>query len=112
MKALMDFDWPGNIRQLKMTVSNLKGVCMNKIITLENVACILGVCVSKNNGAEVLLPYKQFKNKVLSVAEKQYFRSLIEAAAGNIARASRIAGMDRKNFYEKLKHFEIPFNKS
>jgi DNA-binding NtrC family response regulator len=112
MKALMDFDWPGNIRQLKMTVSNLKGVCISKIITLENVAGILGVCVSKNNGTEVLLPYKQFKNKVLSVAEKQYFRSLIEAASGNIARASRMAGMDRKNFYEKLKHFEIPFKKS
>jgi DNA-binding NtrC family response regulator len=111
MKALMDHDWPGNIRQLKMVVSNLKGICMNKIITLENVAGILGVCVSKNDGAELLLSYKEFKNNILSAAEKEYFKSLIDASSGNIAKAARMAGIDRKNFYDKLKQFGLTIKK-
>jgi DNA-binding NtrC family response regulator len=111
MEALMDHDWPGNVRQLKMTVSNLKGICTNKIITLENVAGILGVCVSKNEGAELLVPYKEFKNNILSAAEKGYFKSLVDASSGNIAQAARMAGIDRKNFYEKLKQFGLTIKK-
>jgi DNA-binding NtrC family response regulator len=94
-----------------MVVSNLKGICMNKIITLENVAGILGVCVSKNDGAELLLSYKEFKNNILSAAEKEYFKSLIDASSGNIAKAARMAGIDRKNFYDKLKQFGLTIKK-
>jgi DNA-binding NtrC family response regulator len=111
MEALKNHDWPGNIRQLKMTVSNLKGICINKIITLENAAGILGVCISKNDGVELLVPYKEFKNNVLSAAEKEYFKSLVDASSGNIAKAARMAGIDRKNFYEKLKQFGLTIRK-
>jgi DNA-binding NtrC family response regulator len=111
MAALRGHDWPGNIRQLKMTVSNLKGICMNKIITLENVAGILGICARGNDDAEILVPYKEFKNRVLSAAEKEYFKSLVDASSGNIAKAARIAGIDRKNFYEKLKQFGLTIKK-
>jgi two-component system, NtrC family, response regulator HydG len=111
MQALKDHDWPGNIRQLKMTVSNLKGICLYKIITLENAAGILGVCVSKNEGSELLVPYKKFKNSILSAAEKEYFKSLVDASSGNIAKAARMAGIDRKNFYDKLKQFELTAKK-
>jgi DNA-binding NtrC family response regulator len=112
MQALKDHDWPGNIRQLKMTVSNLKGICVYKIITLKNVESILGVCVSKNEGSELLVPYKKFKNSVLSAAEKEYFKSLVDASSGNIAKAARMAGIDRKNFYEKLKQFGLTTKKN
>ena len=74
-------------------------------------AGILGVCVTKNEGAELLVPYKEFKNSILSAAEKEYFKSLVEASSGNIAKAARMAGIDRKNFYDKLKQFGIPFKK-
>jgi DNA-binding NtrC family response regulator len=111
MQAFRDHDWPGNIRQLKMTVSNLKGICTNKIITLENVAGILGACVSKNEGAELLVPYKQFKNSMLSAVEKEYFKSLVDASSGNIAKAARMAGIARKNFYDKLKRLGLTIKK-
>jgi DNA-binding NtrC family response regulator len=78
-----------------------------KIITLENTAGILGVCVSKNKGSELLVPYKKFKNSILSAAEKEYFKSLVDASSGNIAKAARMAGIDRKNFYNKLKQYEL-----
>jgi DNA-binding NtrC family response regulator len=110
MKAFVEFGWPGNIRQLKMAVANVKGICANRIITKENVLHVLGIC---NDGADAggLLTYKEFKEKVIGASEKEYFKSLLEASSGNIARAARTAGIDRKNFYEKLKQFGLTVKK-
>jgi DNA-binding NtrC family response regulator len=56
--------------------------------------------------------YKEFKSRVLYVAEKEYFQTLLGASGGNIAQAARHAGMDRKNFYEKLKQLDITVTKA
>jgi DNA-binding NtrC family response regulator len=108
MSALQSFDWPGNVRELKMTVAALKGMAQGKIITRECVERVLGKAVGSETGAqEQPLSYRHFKEQVLGSAEKDYFISLIECAHGNIAQAARYAGIDRKNFYEKMKQFGI-----
>jgi DNA-binding NtrC family response regulator len=107
MGALQSFDWPGNIRELKMTVVSLKGMAQGKIITKECVERILGARGTGKDSRERELPYRQFKEQVLGALEKKYFESLLECAHGNIAQAARLAGIDRKNFYEKMKQFGI-----
>jgi DNA-binding NtrC family response regulator len=111
MAALKEHEWPGNVRQLKMIVLNLKGICMNKIITRENVAHIFGAALPDKSKVIAPLPYKEFKSNIALVAEKEYFTSLVGVSNGNIAQAARTAGMDRKNFYEKLKRFGIAAKK-
>jgi DNA-binding NtrC family response regulator len=106
MEALIDYDWPGNVRQLKMTMSNLKGICANRIITKENVYHVLGIGKG-GPGVPKLPTYREFKEKIIGASEKEYFRSVLETSNGNIAKAARIAGMDRKNFYEKMKQAGI-----
>jgi two-component system, NtrC family, nitrogen regulation response regulator NtrX len=107
MSALQSFNWPGNIRELKMTVAGLKGMAQGKIITLECVERILGPRRGADNAPEPPLLYRQFKERVIGAVEKEYFTSLIECAHGNIAQAARYAGIDRKNFYEKMKQYGI-----
>jgi len=112
MQALKDHDWPGNIRQLKMTVSNLKGICVYKIITLKNVESILGVCVSKNEGSELLVPYKKFKNSVLSAAEKEYSNRWLTRHRETSPRRPEWPESTGKIFYEKLKQFGLTTKKN
>ena len=107
MGALQSFDWPGNIRELKMTVVSLKGMAQGKIITVECVERILGARGGVCHAPEPPLPYRRFKERVIGAVEKEYFKSLIERSRGNIAEAARYAGIDRKNFYEKLKQFGV-----
>jgi DNA-binding NtrC family response regulator len=107
MGALQSFDWPGNIRELKMTIAGLKGMAQGKIITGECVERILGLRRSGSGTTEQPLSYRRFKEQVLGAVEKKYFESLLECAHGNIAQAARYAGIDRKNFYEKLKQYGI-----
>jgi DNA-binding NtrC family response regulator len=108
IKTLELFNWPGNIRELKMTVASLMGMAQGKIITMECVKRVLGTGLKTIRGTqEQPLSYRHFKEQVLSPAEKDYFKSLLECAHGNIAQAARYAGIDRKNFYEKIKQFGI-----
>jgi DNA-binding NtrC family response regulator len=106
MKLLQAFEWPGNVRQLKMTMTNLKGICVNRIIAKENVHHVLGF---GNKGQDVagLPTYREFKEKVIAASEREYFKSVLESSEGNMTTAARAAGMDRKNFYEKLKQAGI-----
>jgi DNA-binding NtrC family response regulator len=107
MNALRSFAWPGNIRELKMTVAALKGMAQGKVITRESVERVLGLRRSGRGTTEQPLSYRHFKEQVLGAVEKKYFESLLECAHGNIAQAARYAGIDRKNFYEKMKQFGV-----
>jgi DNA-binding NtrC family response regulator len=110
LDAIVSYDWPGNVRQLKMAMQHLSGVAAGKIITRENVANVLGKTDDNGNDGEnsrTSQTYREFKNRVIFIAEKEYFQSLIDTAKGNIAQAARNAGMDRKNIYEKLKQMDI-----
>ena len=106
MKSLQAFEWPGNVRELKMALANLKGICTNRVITKENVCHVLGMG-KEGQAAAKLHTYREFKEKVVGASEKEYFTSVLESSEGNITKAARIAGMDRKNFYEKLKQAGI-----
>jgi DNA-binding NtrC family response regulator len=103
---LQSYEWPGNVRQLKMVVAGLRGLAVNRTIGKESVSRILETEEGQPAGGEVLA-YKEFKQRVVFNAEKEYFQSLVESSDGNITHAARCAGMDRKNFYEKLKQLGI-----
>jgi len=110
LTELARYDWPGNVRQLKMAMQRCAGLAVNKIITRDNVSRVLETAGHPGNIEEcgrAIPTYREFKSTVLVAAEKDYFQSLVDAANGNISHAARNAGMDRKNFYEKLKQLEI-----
>ena len=110
LEALVRYDWPGNVRQLKMAMERCAGLATNKIITRHNVSRVLGNAGDLGNTEEngrTAPTYREFKSQVLGAAEKEYFQSLVDASHGNITHAARNAGMDRKNFYEKLKQLDI-----
>ena len=110
LNARVRYDWPGNVRQLKMALERCAGLATNKIITRHNVSRVLGKAGDLGNPEEngrTAPTYREFKGTVLVSADMEYFQSLIDASHGNISHAARNAGMDRKNFYEKLKQLDI-----
>jgi DNA-binding NtrC family response regulator len=115
LEALVKFDWPGNVRQLKMALQRLAGMAVGKIIRRCDVARVLENAEGAGNSPDAGwrgLTYKEFKSQVLGLAEKEYFQSLLGAAHGNMTLAAKRAGMDRKNFYEKLNRGEITKTKN
>ncbi len=104
MTMLLKHDWPGNIRELSMTVSALKGICKNRPVTVDDITQILAHTHSTEADIE---SYQHFKNRMLQELEHQYFSNLLSSCDNNITRAAQCAGMDRKNLREKLKKLNL-----
>ncbi|MBI4870128.1 MAG: sigma-54-dependent Fis family transcriptional regulator, partial [Candidatus Riflebacteria bacterium] len=53
------------------------------------------------------LPYREAKRLILESFEKQYFENMLRRTGGNTTRAARLAGMHRKNFWQKVKRGSV-----
>jgi DNA-binding NtrC family response regulator len=108
MDTLMAFDWPGNIRELRMVTTTLKGVAVDRVITGRTVSRLLGTEAGMVVDGTHLPSYREFKERVLREVERDYFEKVLARAGGNMTKAAVIAGMHRKNLYEKLGALGVP----
>ncbi|MBN1984306.1 MAG: sigma-54-dependent Fis family transcriptional regulator [Chitinivibrionales bacterium] len=107
LQHLMSYDWPGNVRELKMIVEYLKSSLSFGPISKE---IIIDALNAKRVVSEPFLPlqsYRQFKEKVIKMHEKNYFQSLLHHAKGNISLVARIAQLERRYLYDKLKSLDL-----
>jgi len=52
-------------------------------------------------------PFKEAKERVVSSFEKRYIEEVLRRSGGKLTDAARAAGMDNKNFSEKMKRYGI-----
>ncbi len=106
MRALVAFDWPGNVRQLQNV--------MERVVSLALPGEELGVEdlpeeIQRGRGAGQPLPvrmdgpFHDAKSEAIDAFERAYLRELLERHHGNISRAAREAGIDRKTIHRLLK---------
>ncbi|MFH1686035.1 MAG: sigma-54 dependent transcriptional regulator [bacterium] len=97
---LIEYDWPGNVRQLADTVQSLIDLSASQLITREEVADYLGL------GGEDQNPDQDFHQKV-----REYKRTLlIKAMAehqGNVSATARALRFDPANLRKMLKSLEL-----
>jgi DNA-binding NtrC family response regulator len=53
------------------------------------------------------LPFRDAKGRVVSAFEKRYIEDAMHRAEGKLTEAARLAGMDNKNFSEKMKRHGV-----
>ncbi len=103
VKVLMSYEWPGNVRELENVIERAVVLSKEEIIGVESlpedIKTAGGSLFPPNMSAK---PYNESKKELLEAFEREYFSGLLEKAEGNISEASRLAGIDRKNFYEKI----------
>ena len=95
----LNYDWPGNIRQMKNTVMRATLLTQDGFISIDSLPKeFIGVKQSAG-GKPVLLHDPD--------DEKERILSAIKAAGGNKSSAARLLGVDRKTLYNKLKLYNI-----
>ena len=94
---LLDYDWPGNIRELENVIERAVILCETDVITKEDIA-VTGNTLSDRKIHGV---------PQLQEIEKNYILSVLEKTGGNQTNASRLLGLDRKTLYLKLKKYGI-----
>jgi len=103
MEALCEFKWPGNVRELKAVANNFKVLATKKIVNGELASKVLGLNASGDSNEKEIIPFNIFK----ADTERKYFESLLESTGQNISKASKLSGLDRTNFRNKLKSLSL-----
>ncbi len=124
-EILMAYNWPGNIRELINTLDRAFVAAHNLPVILpvhlpENIRiwALRNKVVANNTPQgiyrfaspgqeESILPFRQYREKILSHAEKEYLVRLMAHSGGNIQDACRISGLGRTRLYNLLKKHGI-----
>lgn len=101
MIMLQEMDWPGNIRELKMTIISLAGMCKNNEINENDVSSLLDLKVELPSAQ--ITPFHIEKEALINRFEKTYLSRLINICGGNISKAAQISGLTRKHLRALLK---------
>lgn len=110
LNALIQYDWPGNIRELKNIIERLCIMASDCCITLEDVPPdIRGSQSSFNTDSGWLtdLQFKDAKEKWLEQFEKEYLEKALKKYNGNISKAAIQSGVNRRTFHRLMDKYEI-----
>ena len=113
MQILLNYSWPGNIRELENVIHQAIIFAKNGVITKshlpdEIVNQSFDIPLSKEQFQELK---KQQTEKIISKLEQQYLTKLLTYTKGNISRAAEISGYNRRQLQNLLaKHNINPKN--
>src|SRR5215472_13079876 len=94
VRALQDYTWPGNVRQLQHVIERL--TILADRIDKESVEDALTAMESRDKPVETLAD-----------AEEDQIRKVLAATGGNKSKAAQILGIERKTLYRKLERMKL-----
>ncbi|WP_455663117.1 sigma-54 interaction domain-containing protein [Pradoshia sp.] len=105
-QAIMDYDWPGNIRELRNVWERAMIFAEDGKVSLED----LPDYVLKKAGYDVFLQEEEevTQQPLLEKAEQFAIQKALEMSGGNKSKACILLGISRSVLYDKLKKYDIP----
>ncbi len=99
MKRLIEYHWPGNIRQLQNVLE--RAIVLTKGRSIEEIDLPNGAVAEQAEvkGISPTLPLRQWLNE----QEKQYLLHQLVASGGKIGLTAKNCGMDVKTLYRKMR---------
>lgn len=106
LDALVEYNWPGNIRELKNIVERMIVLSSGDRLTLEQIPDDIR---QGRSGASAASPGPAFQGMTrISDAEKEMIRSALLANRGNKSLAAEKLGISRRTLYRKLEEYRLP----
>ncbi len=118
LRLILDYCWPGNIRELENTIEHAFVVCNNEIIDIFDLPQELrqagfreGICgeLSKNKKLSLFTNNTSMQKKFVprNTISKEKIIALLKNNNGNKAETARQLGISRISLWKKIKKFEI-----
>ena len=122
MDILIDYEWPGNIRELVATLermlaaARLEPILIPKHLPVPIRVKIARASIGKTTPASQtqdsrdsapMMGWQEFRIETIGKMERQYLQELLAEANDNIKKACSISGLSRSRLYELLKKYQI-----
>ncbi|MDZ7361777.1 MAG: sigma 54-interacting transcriptional regulator [candidate division KSB1 bacterium] len=105
-QTLLDYDYPGNVRQLENIIQRAVILCKGEMIEAHHLPEDLqaaGIYHEANPQAPAT--FQERKQRVIEKFERDELSRILTQTGGKVRESARIAGMDVKNFSEKLQRY-------
>lgn len=109
-RALVSYDWPGNIRQLRNVIEASMAMEESDHLTLPVLRQFIDVDAGATLQAAVPAVARRWDDDYatsLARFETEYLKQLLLNAKGNIEAAARAAGMNMATIYRKIKKYDL-----
>ncbi|MCG8482818.1 MAG: sigma 54-interacting transcriptional regulator [Clostridia bacterium] len=101
MKVLMNYDWPGNVRQLHNVIERMIIMSEQNVLGIESIPKEITEFESDTKN---FLP---IEIEPLEKATAKYIKSVLDQSDGNIKRASEILQISRTTIYRNLNKYDL-----
>ena len=112
LKTLSHYDWPGNVRELSNVIERASSLAEGDEIAKNHIDYVLTDMLEGDERTDKMqidssLPFKEAKQKLVEVFEKEYLEDLLKRNNHNLSKAAREAKVDRKHIRNLLKKYGI-----
>jgi sigma-54 dependent transcriptional regulator, acetoin dehydrogenase operon transcriptional activator AcoR len=101
-RCLLDYQWPGNIRELRNVIRTALAICDGGIIRLRDLPSEVrdGALVADTRDAPAAKPY--------NANSREDVLRAIQESDGNMSRAAMLLGLSRNTIYRRCRRLGIP----
>jgi two-component system, NtrC family, response regulator AtoC len=108
--VLVNYDWPGNIRELENFIERIVLMAGGNTITFEDIppewkSAAEAISVSQRGGQKK--PFKDFVKGHMEEVEKQSIIQCLEEVGGNVTKAAQRLGLSRKGLQLKMIKYNL-----
>jgi two-component system response regulator AtoC len=103
LPLLLDYDWPGNIRELENIIERSVALATGPVISLRDLPLDLALPDTAARSEEPRLSLKEARERF----ERQFILRVLESVDWNQSRAARILGLHRNTLTAKLAGWKL-----
>jgi DNA-binding NtrC family response regulator len=105
------YAWPGNVRELENCIRYLTCMALDRPVQPSDLPLLdraVGEVVAAPKPPAVAdRPFNEAKRDIVNQFESEYLKNALSRCRGNVSRAARAAGKDRRAFFELMRKHNL-----